>query len=130
MGTMAAKSGRKAEVRPEKVEVAEAEETSSDSSESSSDGDDEPTQEIDDIDYESLEDIWLKSGDIVDTKELSSESSKRHWKREDKSPRREVWSTDSKVQQSPVKGMLIGQNLSPQRLVPQGSPMIRVDYGK
>jgi len=125
--TMAAKRGRKAEVRPEKVEVAEAEETSSDSSESSSDGEDEPTQEIDDIDYESLEDIWLKSGDIVDTKELSSESPKRRWKGEDKSPRREVWSTESKVQQSPVKVML---TLSPQRLAPQGSPMIRIDYGK
>ena len=126
--TMAAKRGKKAEVQIEKVEVTEAAEASSDSSDSSSD--EEPTQEIDDIDYESLEDIWLKSGEIGETKELSSESPKRRWKGGEKSPRREVWSTDTKVQQSPVKGILIGQNLSPQRLVPQGSPMIRVDYGK
>ena len=126
--TMAAKRGKKAEVQIEKVEVTEAAEASSDSSDSSSD--EEPTQEIDDIDYESLEDIWLKSGEIGETKELSSESPKRRWKGGEKSPRREGWSTDQKVQQSPVKGILIGQNLSPQRLVPQGSPMIRVDYGK
>ena len=126
--TMAAKRGKKAEVQIEKVEVTEAAEASSDSSDSSSD--EEPTQEIDDIDYESLEDIWLKSGEIGETKELSSESPKRRWKGGEKSPRREVWSTDTKVQQSPLKGILIGQNLSPQRLVPQGSPMIRVDYGK
>merc|ERR1719234_524705 len=129
--TIAAKRGKKAEVRLEKVEVTEAVVASSDSSNSSSDEDEEPTQEIDDIDYESLEDIWLKSGEIGDTKELSSESPKRRWKGGEKSPRREVWSTDTKAQQqSPVKGILIGPNLSPQRLAPQGSPMIRVDYGK
>jgi len=129
--TMAAKRGKKAEVRLEKVEVAEAEVESSGSSDSSSDEGEEPTQEIDDIDYESLEDIWLKSGEIGDTKELSSESPKRRWKGGEKSPRREVWSTETKAQQqSPVKGILIGPNLSPQRLAPQGSPMIRVDYGK
>lgn len=129
--TMAAKRGKKAEVRLEKVEVAEAEVESSDSSDSSSDEGEEPTQEIDDIDYESLEDIWLKSGEIGDTKELSSESPKKRWKVGEKSPRREVWSTETKAQQqSPVKGILIGPNVSPQQLAPQGSPMIRVDYGK
>jgi len=130
--TMQTKRGRNTEVRLEKiephlvniekVEVKDEVVVSSDSSE-----EDEPTQEIDDIDYESLEDIWLKSGDISETRETPSDGQKKRWKG-DKSPRREVWSTDTKGNLSPTK---VG-GLSPQRAAPclPGPPMIRVNYGK
>ena len=114
-------------VRVEIVKVAEVEVGGRNSSDSSSD--EEPTQEIDDIDYESLEDIWLKSGEIVDSKELSCDDSvKRRWKERD-SPRKEMWSTETKVKlPSP------GSSRGPQPKVEGGGspskPMIRVNYGK
>ena len=132
--TMQTKRGRNAEVRLEKIEPhlvniekVEVKDEVVVSSDSSEEDEDEPTQEIDDIDYESLEDIWLKSGDILESRETPSDVHKKRLKG-DKSPRREVWSTDTKVKLSPTK---VG-GLSPQRSAPclPGPPMIRVNYGK
>jgi len=140
------KKGKRMEVKVEKLKGTDFinQNDLSDLSDDPSDVDSEPTQEINDIDYESLEDIWLKSGEINGKDSSCSESPKMRWKVEKEQEivrRKEVWSTDTKVKpklagaqsnsqcgpHTPHKGegsQILSPALSP------GQAMIRVNYGK